>query len=83
MFKIIKQRLKKEKHYINLSYSLKQASIEFRTIIKELSNKELYIAIKNKQVNNKINNIDSLTPLKVRPIYYKRYINRYIILIKK
>jgi hypothetical protein len=48
-----------------------------------LSNKELYIAIKNKQADNKISNIDSFTPLKVRPVYYKRYINRYIILVKK
>jgi hypothetical protein len=30
--KIIKQRLKKEKRYINLSYSLRQASIKLRTI---------------------------------------------------
>ena len=41
------------------------------------------MAIKDKQANNKINNINPLTPLKVRPIYYKRYINRYIALIKK
>jgi hypothetical protein len=48
-----------------------------------LSNKEPYIAIKDKQANNKIGNINPLTPIKVRPIYYKRYINRYIALIKK
>ena len=48
-----------------------------------MSNKEPYIAIKDKQADNKISNTDSFTPLKVRPIYYKRYINRYIILIKK
>jgi hypothetical protein len=48
-----------------------------------LSNKEPYITVKDKQADNKINNIDSLTPLKVRLIYYKRYINRYITLIKK
>ena len=48
-----------------------------------MSNKEPYIAIKDRQANNKINNIDPLTPLKVRPVYYKRYINKYIVLIKK
>ena len=48
-----------------------------------MSNKEPYIAIKDRQANNKINNIDPLTPLKVRPVYYKRYIDRYIALIKK
>jgi len=47
-FKIIKQCLKKEKHYINLSHSLKKTNIESRTIIEELSNKEPYIAIKDK-----------------------------------
>jgi hypothetical protein len=41
------------------------------------------MAIKDRQADNKIGNTDPLTPLKVRPIYYKRYINRYIILIKK
>ena len=41
------------------------------------------MAIKDKQANNKISNIDPFTLLKVRPIYYKRYINRYVILIKK
>jgi hypothetical protein len=41
------------------------------------------MAIKDRQANNKINNTDPLTPLKVRPIYYKRYINKYITLIKK
>ena len=41
------------------------------------------MAIKDEQADNKISNIDPLTPLKVRPIYYKRYINRYIILVKK
>ena len=81
--KITKQCLKKEKRYINLSYSLKQTSIEFKTTIKELSNKEPYIAIKDRQANNEIGDIDPLTPIKVRPIYYKRYINRYIALVKK
>jgi hypothetical protein len=81
--KIIKQRLKKEKRYINLSHSLKQASIESRTTIKELSDKEPYIAIKDKQANNKISNANPLTLLKVRPIYYKRYVNRYVALVKK
>ena len=51
--------------------------------MKELSNKEPYIAIKDRQVNDKISNIDPLTLLKVRPVYYKRYIDRYIALIKK
>ena len=41
------------------------------------------MAIKDRQANNKINNINPLTPLKVKPVYCKRYINRYIILIKK
>jgi hypothetical protein len=41
------------------------------------------MAIKDRQVNNKIGNTDPLTPLKVRPICYKRYINRYIALVKK
>jgi hypothetical protein len=81
--KIIKQRLEKEKRYINLSHSLKQASIKSRTTIKELSNKEPYIAIKDKQANNEISNTNPLTPLKVRPICYKRYVNKYITLIKK
>ena len=48
-----------------------------------MSNKEPYIAIKDKQADNKISNTDSFTPLKVRPIYCKRYINRYVALIKK
>jgi hypothetical protein len=81
--KIIKQRLKKKKHYTNLSYSLRQANIELGIIIEELSNKEPYITIKDRQANNKISNINPLTPLKVKPIYYKRYINKYITLIKK
>ena len=46
--KIIKQRLEKEKRYINLSHSLKQASIESRTIIEELSDKEPYMAVKDR-----------------------------------
>jgi hypothetical protein len=41
------------------------------------------MAVKDRQANNKIGNTDSLTLIKVRPIYYKRYINRYIILVKK
>ena len=41
------------------------------------------MAIKDKQADNKINNTNPFTPLKVRPIYCKRYINRYIILVKK
>jgi hypothetical protein len=41
------------------------------------------MAIKDRQANNKINNINSLTLLKVRPIYYKRYVDKYIALIKK
>jgi hypothetical protein len=41
------------------------------------------MAIKDRQANNKMSNIDPLTPVKVRPIYYKRYINRYITLVKK
>ena len=41
------------------------------------------MAIKDRQANNKISNIDPLTLIKVRPIHYKRYINRYIVLIKK
>jgi hypothetical protein len=51
--------------------------------VEELSDKEPYITIKDRQANNKISDIDPLTPLKVRPIYCKRYINRYIILVKK
>jgi hypothetical protein len=41
------------------------------------------MAIKDRQVNNKISDINPLTLLKNRPIYCKRYINKYIILIKK
>ena len=41
------------------------------------------MAIKDKQANNEISNADPLTPLKVRPICYKRYVNKYIALIKK
>jgi hypothetical protein len=41
------------------------------------------MAIKDRQADNKISNTDPLTPLKVRPICYKRYINRYVTLIKK
>ena len=41
------------------------------------------MAIKDRQANNEISNIDPLTPLKVRPVYYKRYVNRYITLVKK
>jgi hypothetical protein len=48
-----------------------------------LSNKEPYIAIKDKQADNKISDTDPLTPLKVRPICCKRYINKYIALVKK
>jgi hypothetical protein len=81
--KIIKQRLEKEKRYTNLSHSLKQANIESRTVVEELSNKEPYMAIKDGQADNKISNIDSFTPLKVRPIRYKRYVDRYVVLVKK
>jgi hypothetical protein len=81
--KIIKQRLEKEKRYINLSYSLKQTSIESGTTMEELSNKEPYMAVKDRQANNKISNTDPLIPLKVKPICYKRYIDRYIALVKK
>ena len=41
------------------------------------------MAAKDKQADNKISNIGPLTPLKVRPVYYKRYVDRYIILVKK
>jgi hypothetical protein len=41
------------------------------------------MAVKDRQADNKIGNIDPLTPLKVRPIYYKRYVNRYVALVKK
>jgi hypothetical protein len=41
------------------------------------------MAIKDRQANNKIGNADPLTPLKVRPVYYKRYVDRYIAPIKK
>jgi hypothetical protein len=51
--------------------------------VEELSNKEPYITIKNRQADNKISNINPLAPLKVRPIRRKRYIDRYIALIKK
>jgi hypothetical protein len=48
-----------------------------------LSDKEPYIAIKDKQADDKISNTDPLTPLKVRPICRKRYVDRYITLVKK
>jgi hypothetical protein len=48
-----------------------------------LSNKKPYIAIKDRQADNKIGNANPLTPLKVRPICCERYINRYITLVKK
>jgi hypothetical protein len=41
------------------------------------------MAVKDRQANNKIGNTDSLTLIKVRPIRRKRYINRYITLVKK
>jgi hypothetical protein len=41
------------------------------------------MAIKDRQANNEMGNIDPLTLVKVRPVYYKRYINRYIVLVKK
>jgi hypothetical protein len=41
------------------------------------------MAIKDRQANNKISNTDLFTPLKVRPIYYKRYVDKYIALVKK
>ena len=41
------------------------------------------MAIKDGQANNKIGDIDPLTPLKVKPVYRERYINRYIALVKK
>ena len=41
------------------------------------------MAIKDRQADNKINNIDPFTPLKVMTIYYKRYIDKYITLVKK
>jgi hypothetical protein len=41
------------------------------------------MAIKDRQANNKIGNIDSLTLIKVRPICCERYINRYVVLVKK
>jgi hypothetical protein len=41
------------------------------------------VAIKDRQANNEIGDADPLTPLKVRPIYCERYINRYIVLVKK
>jgi hypothetical protein len=41
------------------------------------------MAVKDRQADNKISNIDPFTPLKVRPICYKRYIDKYITLIKK
>jgi hypothetical protein len=48
-----------------------------------LSDKEPYVAVKDRQANNKMGNTDPLTPLKVRPVCCKRYINRYIVLVKK
>jgi hypothetical protein len=51
--------------------------------VEELSNKEPYMAIKDRQADDEISDIDSLTPLKVRPICRKRYINRYVALVKK
>jgi hypothetical protein len=51
--------------------------------MEELSNKEPYIAIKDRQADNEISNTDPLTPLKVRPICCERYVDRYIALIKK
>jgi hypothetical protein len=41
------------------------------------------MAVKDKQANNEIGNINPLTPLKVRPIRRKRYVNKYIALVKK
>jgi carbamoylphosphate synthase large subunit len=41
------------------------------------------MAIKDRQADDKISDIDPLTPLKVRPIRYKRYVDRYIALVKK
>jgi len=41
------------------------------------------MAIKDRQVNNEMGNTNPLILIKVRPIYYKRYVNRYIILVKK
>jgi len=41
------------------------------------------VAAKDKQANNEISDTDPLTPLKVRPICRERYVNRYIILVKK
>jgi hypothetical protein len=51
--------------------------------VEELSNKEPYIAVKDRQANNEIGNIDPLTLLKVRPVCYERYVDRYIALVKK
>jgi hypothetical protein len=48
-----------------------------------LSNKEPYVAIKDRQADNKIGDVDSFTFIKVRPICCKRYINRYVALVKK
>jgi hypothetical protein len=41
------------------------------------------MAIKDRQANNEISDADPLTPLKVRPVYYKRYVDRYVVLVKK
>jgi hypothetical protein len=51
--------------------------------VEELSDKEPYIAVKDRQADNEMSNIDPLTPLKVRPVHYKRYVDRYIALVKK
>jgi hypothetical protein len=57
--------------------------MESGTIIEELSDKKPYVAVKDGQANNEMGDTDPLTPLKVRPVCYKRYINRYVALVKK
>ena len=79
----MKQRLKKEKYYINLSYSFKQINLKSKTIIKVKSDEELYIVIKDKQTDNEISDINPFTLLKTKAIRCKRYVNKYIVLIKK
>ena len=41
------------------------------------------MAIKDRQANNEIGDTDPLTPLKVRPVHCKRYVDRYVALVKK
>jgi hypothetical protein len=51
--------------------------------VEELSNKEPYVAVKDRQADDEMGNADPLTPLKVRPIRRERYVDRYVAPVKK